>query len=224
MTPGTPGAVPYIPDLSHFAIDTFTIFVVSALLAIMINAEAQAFMAAAMGDTRPDAKDRFHFNVFLHLDILGSICYLVAGFGWPKRIDIDPGKFKHPRLYTVLVRLAGPLANILLANIAASVVFAVKFVNIDPVVFMMVLGVNVTTAIYHLIPLPPMAAYSLISIWIPPEAQGLKRILRLSGPFLIVAFFLIERITGVGIISPYLNPLVREMVRLIAGLPSNPGS
>jgi Zn-dependent protease len=219
MTSGSFGAVPFIPDFSNLAIDSFVAFVVSALLAIMINAEAQAFMAAALGDSRPDAKDRFHFNAFLHLDILGGICYLVAGFGWPKRIDIDPGKFKHPRLGTVLVRLAGPLANILLANIAASLVFAVKFVNIDPVIFMMVLGVNITTAIYNLIPLPPLAAYSLISIWIPPESRGLRRILRLGGPFLIVAIFLFERVTGVGIISPYLNPLVREVVRLVAGLP-----
>jgi Zn-dependent protease len=220
MTPGSFKAVPYIPDLGHFAIDTFTTFVVSALLAIMINAEAQAFMAAGLGDIRPDARDRLHFNAFLHLDILGGICYLVAGFGWPKPLDIDPGKFRYPRLYTVLVRLAGPLANILLANIAASLVFAVNFINIDPVVFMMVLGVNVTTAVYNLIPLPPLAAYSLVSIWIPQESQGLKKILQFSGPFLIVAIFLIERITGVGIISPYLNPLVREMVRLITGLPS----
>jgi Zn-dependent protease len=223
MIPGSPATVPYIPDLGNLAIDTFSVFVVSALLAIMINAEAQAFMAAALGDTRPDAKDRFHFNAFLHLSILGSICYLVAGFGWPKPIDIDPGKFKHPRLYTVLVRLVGPLANILLANIAASMVFAVKFLEIDPVVFMVVLSVNITTAIYNLIPLPPLAAYSLVSIWLPPESQRLKRMLQVSGPFLIVAIFLIERITGVGIISPYLNPLVREVVRLIAGLPS-PGA
>jgi Zn-dependent protease len=214
------GSVPYIPDLHHLAMDAIAVFVVSALLAIMINAEAQAFMAAALGDSRPDAKDRFHFNAFLHLDILGSLCFLVAGFGWPRYIDINPDKFKYPRLFTVLVRLAGPLANILLSNIAASLVFAVQFFDIDPRVFMMVLVVNITVAIYNLIPLPPLAAYSLISIWIPQESPGLKKILATSGPFLIVAIFLIERITGVGIISPYLNPLVREVVRLIAGLPN----
>jgi Zn-dependent protease len=222
MIPGTPATVPYIPDLGNLAIDTFTIFVVSALLAIMINAEAQAFAAALFGDARPDAKDRFHFNAFLHLDILGSICFFVAGFGWPKPIDIDPDKLTYPRLFTVLARLAGPLANILLANIAASLVFAVKFVNIDPVVFLMVLGVNITVAIYNLIPLPPLFAYSFISIWLPQESQGLKKMLQISGPFIIVAIFLIERITGVGIISPYLNPLVREVVRRIAGLPAQP--
>ncbi len=213
------GSVPYIPDLHHLALDAEAVFVVSALLAIMINAEAQAFMAALLGDARPGAKDRFHFNAFLHLDILGSICFFVAGFGWPRTLDIDPDKFRHPRLHTVIARLAGPLANILLANIVASVVFAVTFFDIDPRVFLMVIVVNVTVAVYNLIPLPPLAAYTLIDVWIPPAARNLQRILQQGGPFLIVAIFLVERITGVGIISPYLNPLVREMVRLIAGLP-----
>jgi Zn-dependent protease len=201
------GSVPYIPDLFHHpAIDAIAVFAVSALLAVMINAEAQAFVAAMLGDARPGAKDRFHFNAFLHLDILGSICFFVAGFGWPRPLDIDSGKFKYPRLFTVIARLAGPLANVLLAKI-------------DPRVFMMVLVVNITVAIYNLIPLPPLAAYSIISIWLPSESQGIKKILQVSGPFIIVAIFLIERITGVGIISPYLNPLVWELVRLIAGLP-----
>jgi Zn-dependent protease len=216
------GSVPYIPDFHNLQVDAIAVFVVSAMLAIMINVEAQAFMAAALGDSRPDAKDRFHFNVFLHLDVLGSICFFIAGFGWARPLDIDSDKFKYPRLFTIIARLAGPVANILLANIAASVVFAARFLNIDPVVFLMVLGVNVTVAIYNLIPLPPLAAYYFISVWLPPESQGLKNILQISGPFIIVAIFLIERITGVGIISPYVNPLVKEVVRLIAGLPHQP--
>ena len=218
------GSVPYIPDLHHPAIDAVAVFVVAALLAIMINAEAQAFMAAILGDARPGAKDRFHFNAFLHLDILGSICFFVAGFGWPRPLDIDAGNFKYPRLFTVIARLAGPLANILLANIAASLVFAIGFFDIDPRVFMMVLVVNVTTAVYNLIPLPPLAAWSFLSIWLPGQSQGIKKILQIFGPVIIVAIFLIERITGVGLISPYLNPLVRELVRLIAGLPKTTGA
>ena len=218
MTAGF-GSVPYIPDLRHPAIDVVATFVVAALLAIMINAEAQAFTAALLGDARPGAKDRFHFNAFLHLDILGSLCFFVAGFGWPKPLDIDPPKFKYPRLFTIIVRLAGPVANLLLANIIASLVFAVTFFEIDPRVFLMVIVVNVTTAIYNLIPLPPLAASALIGIWIPRDYQGLKKILALAGPFLILAIFLVERFTGIGIISPYLNPMVREVVRFIAGLP-----
>ena len=97
-------------------------FCVSVLLATMINAEAQAFAATFLGDARIGARDRFNFNVFLHLGMLGTICYLVGGFGWPRKLDVDPSKFKHPRAYLVITRAVGPMANLLLASIAGSLV------------------------------------------------------------------------------------------------------
>ena len=208
-------AFPYIPDLSHLAVDSAVTFVVSALLAILINAEAQAWVATLLGDYDPDAKERFSFNVFLHLSVLGSLCFLVAGFGWPKPIKINATRFGHPRLYTVLVRFAGVCANFLLANIAASLVFVVKFIDVDPLVFLMLAGVNVTTAVYHLIPIPPLAAGSLITAWIPAPSPQRRRVLYFSGSLLILAIFLTERITGVGIISPYLNPVVRAAMKFL---------
>jgi hypothetical protein len=210
------GTIPYIPDLHNLAFDDFVSFIVSALLAILINAEAQAFMATLLGDARVDAKDRFHFNVFLHLSLPGSICYLVGGFGWPKQIDLDTTKFAYPRLFTVIVRFSGAIANILLANIAASVIFVFKSLEIDPLVFLMVAGVNITTAVYHLlIPLPPLAASTLITVWIPQKSPLAKQVLYYSGSFLLVAIFLIERTTGEGIISPYLNPLILKALGLL---------
>ncbi len=209
------GAIPYIPDLHNLAFDTLVSFIVSALLAILINAEAQAFMATLLGDSRVDAKDRFHFNVFFHLSLPGSICYLVGGFGWPKPIDLDTTKFAYPRLFTVIVRFSGAIANILLANIAASIIFVFKSLEIDPLVFLMVAGVNITTAVYHLIPIPPMAASTLITVWIPQKSPLAKQVLYYSGSFLLVAIFLIERTTGEGIISPYLNPLVLKALGLL---------
>lgn len=217
MNFGTPWSIPYIPGPGNLAIDSFVAFVVSALLAIMINAEAQAWVATMLGDARPDAKDRFHFNVLFHMSFTGSLCYLVAGFGWPKPIHIDSTRFKYPRVFTILSRLAGPIANLLLANIAASLVFLIQYLEMDPLVFMMVLGVNVTTAIYHLIPLPPLVGGVVIAALLPEGLKALKEVFRLAGPFIIVAIFLVERLTGAGIISPYLNPLVWTTVRFIRG-------
>ena len=147
-------------------------FVVSVLLAVMVNAEAQAFAGTFLGDSRVGAKDRFNFNAFLHLGILGSICYLVGGFGWPRIMDLDRSKFKHPRLYMVILRCAGPLANLLLAGIAGSLVTVMKSFEWDPRVFLMVIGVNVTTAIYNLVPMPPLAMGSLVCELLPEEGSG----------------------------------------------------
>lgn len=211
------GAIPYVPDLHNLAFDNFVSFIVSALLAVLINAEAQAFMATVLGDSRTDAKDRFNFNVFLHLSLPGSICYLLGGFGWPKPIDIDPSRFRCPRLFTVMVRFTGAIANILLANIAASIIFVFKSLEIDPLVFVMVAVVNITTAVYHLIPLPPMAAGTLITVWIPQPTPVVKRVLYYSGSALLLTIFLIERATGLGLLSPYLNPLVRKLANFMVG-------
>ena len=123
MTTSTAWPVPFILDPHNLAVDAVTAFVVSVLLACMVNAEAQAFASTFLGDSRVGAKDRFHFNAFLHLSILGSICYLVGGFGWPRTMEIDRSKFAHPRLYTVITRLAGPVANLLLAGIAGSLAY-----------------------------------------------------------------------------------------------------
>ena len=155
MTLDTVWPVPFVLDPQNLSVGAVTAFVVSVLLTVMINAEAQAFAGTFLGDSRVGAKDRFHFNALLHLDILGTICYLVAGFGWPRTMEIDRSKFARPRLYMVITRLAGPVANLLLAGIAGSIVALMKGFESNPRVFLMVVGVNVTTAIYNLIPVRP---------------------------------------------------------------------
>ena len=216
MTPSN-WPVPFILDPQHLAVDAVVSFAVSVLLTVTINAEAQAFAATFLGDSRSSAKDRFNFNAFLHLSILGSLCYLVAGFGWPRLIEIDPGKFKHPRTYTVLTRCAGPMANLVLAGIAGSIVMFMNILKSDPRVFLMVIGVNVTTAIYNLIILPPLAAGILVSELLPPRFATLKYWFLQVGPFLILALAFLERLSPQGIVSPYLNPIIAAVFNYTRG-------
>jgi hypothetical protein len=218
MTPSGVWPVPFIINPQNLAVDAVVTFCVSVLLAVMINAEAQAFVSTFLGDQRVDAKDRMHFNAFLHLDILGTICYLVGGFGWPRTLDIDASKFKRPRLYMVLSRLAGPVANLLLAAIAGSIVTFMNMMNWEPRVFLMVIGVNITTAVYHLLPIPPLFMGSLVTELMPPEDVKTKSIFRLAGPFVIVALVLLDRILPHGLLSPYFDPLVKAVFHYFASL------
>jgi Zn-dependent protease len=210
--------VPYVLSPHTLAVDAVIAFCVSVLLAVMVNAEAQAFTSAILGDSRPEAKDRYHFNAFLHLDILGTICYLVGGFGWPRTLDIDASKFKHPRLYAIISRLAGPIGNLFLAAIAGSIVTFMNIFQWEPQVFLMVIGVNVTTAIYNLLPLPPLALGFLVEELMPRSEVKAKALFRLAGPFLIIALALLDRITPHGIISPYFDPLIKAVYTYIRTL------
>jgi Zn-dependent protease len=218
MTTSTAWPVPFVLGPHTLAIDAVTAFVVSVLLACLVNAEAQAFASTFLGDSRVGAKDRFHFNAFLHVGILGSICYLVGGFGWPRTMEIDRSKFARPRLYTVLTRLAGPVANLLLAGIASSVAALMNSFEWDPRVFLMVIGVNVTTAVYNLIPIPPLAMGSLVCELIPPDAVSPRALFLQAGPYVIVALALWERITQQGVFSLYIDPLVKATFAYFLGL------
>jgi Zn-dependent protease len=209
--------VPFWLDPATITIDSVVTFCVSVLVAITINAEAQAFMANFLGDRRPAARDRLHFNAFLHLDILGSICYLVGGFGWPRAIDIDPGKFEHPRLYMVLTRAAGPVANLLMGSIVGSVVMIFNAFEYNPRVFLMVVGVNITTAIYNLIPIPPLAMGHLVCELLFPSQDRTRSLLVLVGPYLVLVLALLERLTHHAIFSPYFDPIIRTIYSSLKG-------
>jgi Zn-dependent protease len=209
--------VPFLLDPATLTIDSAVAFAVSVLVTITLNAEAQAFMSNLLGDRRPEARDRLHFNSFLHLDILGSICYLVGGFGWPRRFDIDRSKFEYPRLYMVLTRIAGPLANLLMASIVGSIVMIFNVFEYNPRVFLMVIGVNLTTAVYNLIPVPPMAMGYLISELMPQMEARTRTMLFKVGPYLVLALALAERLTHQAILSPYFDPIVVRIYTYIAG-------
>ena len=107
--------------------------------------------ATFLGDTRVGAKDRFHFNAFLHMDILGSICYLVGGFGWPRTMD-DRSQQIYPSasLYDAHPVGRAPWPTCSWPVSPAVVATLMKTIEWNPRVFLMVIGVNITTAIYNL--------------------------------------------------------------------------
>jgi len=209
--------VPFFLDPSNLTIDATVSFCVAVLITAMLNAEAQAFMSNFLGDRRPDAKDRLNFNVFLHVGVLGSICFLIGGFGWPRLFDIDRSKFEHPRLYMVISRMAGPLANLLMASIVGSIVMIFNAFDYNPRVFMMVVGVNLTTAVYNLIPVPPMAMGYLVSELMPQMEERTRTLLFLVGPYMVLALALAERLTHQAIFSPYFDPIIRAIYTYIVG-------
>jgi Zn-dependent protease len=109
------------------------------------------------------------------------------------------------------------VANLLLASIAGSLVAMMKIVEFDSRVFLMVMGVNITTAIYSLIPIPPLAGGAFISALIPGNMDGTKRWFNLIGPYVIVAVVMLERIKGELPFRGYLDPLVMAVFNYLQG-------
>jgi hypothetical protein len=203
--------LPYLLNYTQPVVEDIVIFVVAMLTAIMVSAEGQGFVATLLGDSGPDKKDRLHFNVFLHMSILGTLNFFVAGFGWAKEVEIEAENFKnHPRLFLLLSRVAGPLSNLLMANIAASLAWILGKWDVHDEVFSTIVVVNVTMALYSLIIIPPLPGFAFLSIILPDEGvwPKIKDVLHKVGPWVIVAVFAAIRFNGYEGVSNVFNPLV----------------
>lgn len=205
----------YFPYLLNYAqpdVEQFVIFGVAFLTAILVSAEGQGFAATLLGDSRVKPKDRLHFNVFYHLSILGTLNFFIAGFGWCKEIHIDAAGFKNnPRLSFLVSRLAGPICNLLMANIAASLAWILGRYDVEDKVFTTIVVVNVTMAIYNLIPLAPLPGAAIWKALLPEGSISLKTqaFLARFGPYVIILGFLLFRVTGWDGLDSILTPIVK---------------
>src|SRR3990167_9325061 len=91
-------------------------FIVAILIAITIHEFAHALTANYYGDSTAKQMGRLTLNPLAHLDLLGTIFLLIAGFGWGKPVIVNPRNFKNPKLDNLTVSLAGPMSNLLLAT------------------------------------------------------------------------------------------------------------
>lgn len=210
--------LPYLLNYSQPVVDDIAIFCVAMLTAIIVNAEGQGFVATLLGDSKVGAKDRFHFNVFLHMTPLGTLNFFVAGFGWAKELQIDIENFKnYPRLYMVISRISGPLANLLMANIAASLTWILTNFGFVDKVFSTIVIVNVTMAVYGLIIIAPLPGSAILFALFPatPTFEKIKKTFTVVGPYLIVGLFLIIRLSGWEGVSEVFNPIVSGLASFI---------
>jgi Zn-dependent protease len=209
--------IPFLLDLKNLQVDKVIIFIVSVLAAVTVNAEGQAVMATMLGDTQRNSKDRFHFNPLFHLDISGTLCFAIAGFGWPRPVYIEAENFKHPNFYLILSRFAGPFANLFLAGIAGSVLWIMQSYGLEDQVFSIVMSVNLMTFVFSFLPIPPLAGASLFAPLFPKEKSSAAKVSAKVFPYLLVLVFILLRFNDIDLISKYLHPIVRSVFLFLAG-------
>ncbi len=98
-------------------LEIFTRIIV-IFLVLPIHEFAHAWAANKMGDNTAGYMGRLTLNPLAHIDWIGAICLLLAGFGWAKPVPINPVKFKKQRFGVAVTAAAGPLSNLLVSFIA----------------------------------------------------------------------------------------------------------
>ena len=130
------------------------------IIAMVIHEYAHARTAVALGDFTPKMMGRLTLNPVAHIDPIGLIMLLLVRFGWAKPVMINPNNFKNPRRDDILVSLAGPLSNLVMAFLALVVLLITYQMGaVTPgskLVLQHIIEYNIGFAIFNLIPLPPL--------------------------------------------------------------------
>lgn len=94
-------------------------FMFSMLVGLSFHEFSHALAANTLGDRTPARYGRLTLNPRAHLDPIGSVLILFAGFGWAKPTPVNPNNTRHPKQAMALIALAGPASNLVIAGIAA---------------------------------------------------------------------------------------------------------
>jgi len=187
------------------------IFIVCFVPTVMLHEVSHGVVALWCGDDTAKQAKRLSLNPLRHVDPIGSIVvpllFALAGhppFGWAKPVPVRIDRLRSPRNQAVLVGLAGPFTNILLAAIAGVVYHVLLFsqprLSISglwyPLQYPLAdhiavdFGVlNIVIAVFNLIPIPPLDGSAVIERLLP--ASALPQYYRMRFGFMIVVLFLV---------------------------------
>lgn len=186
---------------------TFLLFVV---FAVTIHEWAHAAAAVRLGDDTPRLMGRLTFDPRAHIDPLGGLMFLIAGFGWGKPVIYNPIRL-HRRVDELLVALAGPLVNLIAALLLNASVILLAYSVTNPglpltnLVSFLRLGaqVNIILAAFNFIPIPPLDGSSIIAHFWP----GYRSIFASQFGLIMLILLLFIPIGGVSLIQVIMNPL-----------------
>ena len=167
------------------------------LLALSMHEFAHGYAAYKMGDNTAKYSGRLSINPLDHLDPIGTLCLLLFRFGWAKPVPINPYNFKNHRKGIIIVSLAGPLMNFLLALLSAfaieifnSFVPASKISEFFVIVLYYSELLNVGLMVFNLIPIPPLDGSKVLLELLPYRYKGIfYRMERYSTLLLLLLLF-----------------------------------
>jgi Zn-dependent protease len=192
-------------DLSHFLAQRLMI-VIPLLLSLTVHEWAHAWAAYRLGDDTAKMQGRLTLNPIAHIDPIGTLILPLLGvpFGWAKPVPVNPTRFRRGvKMSTgmIITAAAGPLSNLVLAVLSAVALgFVARFApsSASPggdlgvaTLLTTLLVINVTLAIFNMIPIPPLDGSRVVDGLVPygwrPHWESIVRLSPLLLVVVIVA-------------------------------------
>jgi len=139
------------------------------MLSLALHESAHAFSANYFGDDTPRYQGRLTLNPLAHMDPLGTILIVIAGFGWGKPVIVNPFNFKNPKRDMMIVSFAGPLTNLAIAFVSAILTSYVGSTSFIGVIAYYVMYINIVLAVFNLLPIYPLDGSKVVEGLLPRD-------------------------------------------------------
>lgn len=200
----------------------FAVIAVALLFSITIHEFSHAFVANKLGDSTAKDLGRVSLNPLAHLDPLGTLALLIAGFGWGKAVPINYYNLKNPRRDAAIISFAGPGSNFLMATLLTMVVKIIESIFgantgyglLSPALILTtflypIILYNIVLGIFNLLPLKPLDGFKIVNGLLPPQLSVQWVQLAPYGIFILI--FMV----ATGSISKIVSPIVSFFVNLL---------
>ncbi|EOW9528854.1 site-2 protease family protein [Bacillus cytotoxicus] len=170
-------------QLFRYPLHQIPLVAMAIIIALSVHEFAHAYIAYKFGDDTAKRQGRLTLSPMSHLDPIGMIAVLILGFGWARPVPVNPYNFKRPRLAGILVSIAGPISNFLLAAIGLiiwyvllriGVLTAIPFAVADTLgqFFEIFIVLNVVLLVFNLLPIPPLDGYRVMEDLAPANVRA----------------------------------------------------
>ena len=146
---------------------TFLLLAAALILSLSFHEAAHAFVSNRLGDPTAKSLGRLTLNPLVHLDPLGTLLLLFAGFGWGKPVPFNPTYLKNPQRDSALISFAGPFANFMLAIVFTLIIKMVGTSGIMGSFLYLAIFYNLLLGFFNLIPLHPLDGFKVVNGFLP---------------------------------------------------------
>lgn len=198
--------------------------VIALVVGITFHEFMHAFTADQLGDHRPRAVGRVSLNPVRHIDPMGALFFLIAGFGWGKPVMVNAYALRPGRIGMAYVAAAGPLANLAVALVAAVAFRAGDLAGVlgGPGDFGWDLAVgivqfNVILGLFNLLPIPPLDGYNLVLPFLPLRTAMTIQRYAPYGVIVLLVLILLPQLSGGASPLGWLFSLAGGITRALTG-------
>jgi Zn-dependent protease len=193
------------------------------IIGFTVHEYCHAFAAYKLGDTTAVEDGRLTLNPIKHIDIIGLIFIILAGFGWAKPVRFNPNMLKRPKRDKAIIAAAGPISNLLLGLLFILIIKGLLALPIDNEGTINVINViikflfywafaNIGLFVFNIFPIPPLDGSHIFLAGLNISVETENKIMRI-GSWALFLILIIQSRTDIDILP--IGTIVRKIISLI---------